>query len=259
MESIRRPSIYQPRNVIFLDEVHNLSTKRMDQFLVVLERADLQAVVMFATTKPHKIAPEIKTRLKSIRFVPIAFPLILDHIGHICRSENLNYDVGSLRLIAKYAAGSVRAAVTELETTLSVSGAITEDAVRRRLLEGTDRAVAAALTAMTLEQFDEAAEALHLDINAPDVLRGLIQATLLDVFLCDVQNRRTSAGGATLTDVQRATVRVAISERARANGLPEADVWRPLIKYWDPQPDIDRTALLAKVDGFIALLGPING
>ena len=102
--------------VIIIDEVHMLTNQAFNALLRTLEEPPSHGKFIFATTDVHKIPATIISRCQRFDFNRISIRVIVDRIKYILRKENLNYDQESISSISKKADGSMRDALSLLES-----------------------------------------------------------------------------------------------------------------------------------------------
>lgn len=106
--------------IYIIDEFHMLSVAAFNALLKTLEEPPAHAVFIAATTEPHKILPTIKSRMKVFNFTPLALHDITDQLKKVIEHNSVNYEEEALFLIAKYAEGSLRDALSILDVVLSI-------------------------------------------------------------------------------------------------------------------------------------------
>jgi DNA polymerase-3 subunit gamma/tau len=111
-----------PYKVYIIDEVHMLSTGAFNAMLKTLEEPPEHVVFVLCTTHPQKIPQTIKSRCQQFDFHPINIEDISARLGYIAQSEGVQIEGGALPLVAKYADGGMRDAITALEQLISFSG-----------------------------------------------------------------------------------------------------------------------------------------
>ena len=105
--------------VYIIDEVHMLSTAAFNALLKTLEEPPEYVVFILATTEPHKIPVTIRSRCQHIPFHRINTFDILHRLEHVCKAENLEYEIEALSEIARQADGALRDALSMLDQVMS--------------------------------------------------------------------------------------------------------------------------------------------
>lgn len=130
-EKIRfAPSIASSK-VYIIDEVHMLSKEAFNALLKSLEEPPSHVYFILATTELNKIPETIISRCQRYEFKRITDKFIVERLKHICENENIEADLGALEMIAKYADGGLRDAVSLLEQFSNEK--ITEEVIKDRL------------------------------------------------------------------------------------------------------------------------------
>ena len=136
--------------VYIIDEVHMLSTGAFNAMLKTLEEPPAHVVFVMCTTHPQKVPQTIRSRCQQFDFHPISIEDISARLGYIAQSEGIDIDKGALPLIAKYADGGMRDAITALEQLISFAGkAITADDVEGMLGEVDAQSLATLTTSIS--------------------------------------------------------------------------------------------------------------
>ncbi len=105
-----------------IDEVHMLSTSAFNALLKTLEEPPAHAILVLATTEPHKIPATVLSRCQRFDFRPIPLEEMVARLEEIARQEGLKVDEGSLDLIARQSTGSMRDAESLLDQLASYGG-----------------------------------------------------------------------------------------------------------------------------------------
>jgi DNA polymerase III subunit gamma/tau len=164
-------SRYNPardRNKIFIiDEVHMLSTAAFGALLKTLEEPPARVIFIMATTEYHKIPATILSRCQQYSFKLIRYPLILDRLRVICKSETIQISDAALEQVVFSSGGSMRDAMSALDQVVAFSGNQVHDEdvttllglIEPRILSQTVRAIANNDLATLLNQVGELVEA----------------------------------------------------------------------------------------------------
>jgi DNA polymerase III subunit gamma/tau len=151
--------------VYIIDEVHQLTGDAFDALLKTLEEPPAHVVFILATTDPREIPATILSRVQRFDFKPIPLEILVASLAGILTAEGANFDPNALPLIARAAEGSLRDALSLLDTVLAYSAGVLEVDATARLLGATApeevRRFAAAMlacdAAAALEAIDRAA------------------------------------------------------------------------------------------------------
>jgi DNA polymerase-3 subunit gamma/tau len=105
-----------------IDEVHMLSPSAFNALLKTLEEPPAHAILVLATTEPHKIPATVLSRCQRFDFRPIPLEDMMARLRGIAAQEGLKADEGSLDLIARQSTGSMRDAESLLDQLASYGG-----------------------------------------------------------------------------------------------------------------------------------------
>jgi len=123
--------------VYIVDEAHMLTREAWNALLKILEEPPPGVVFVFATTEPQKIAntaAPVLSRLQRFDFRRIGPAAIAARLRDVLTSEGLAAEDDALTLIARYADGGMRDALSVLDQCLSFGeGAVTAQRVREVL------------------------------------------------------------------------------------------------------------------------------
>ena len=103
------------RKVYIIDEAHMLTDAASNAFLKTLEEPPAHVIFVLCTTEAHKILPTIVSRCQRFDFRRIPTELIHNRLASIIEDEGVTVEAEALRLVARYAAGSLRDAQNLLE------------------------------------------------------------------------------------------------------------------------------------------------
>ena len=153
------PSVGRKRAFI-LDEAHMLSRPAANAFLKTLEEPPENTVFVLATTEPGKLPATIRSRCLAFEFKRVPAETIAQGLSEITAELGVKAEEGVFALIAVNADGSVRDALSILESCVAIGqGALTRDDVLEAVGSPGDEAVAALSDAVA---GGRAAEALTL-------------------------------------------------------------------------------------------------
>lgn len=112
-----------PYKVYIIDEVHMLSTGAFNALLKTLEEPPANVIFILATTEPHKLPATIISRTQRFDFKRISNNDIESRLDYILQQEGIEYEEGSLAIIARAANGGMRDALSLLDQVISFSEA----------------------------------------------------------------------------------------------------------------------------------------
>ncbi|MCZ8014752.1 MAG: DNA polymerase III subunit gamma/tau [Limnobacter sp.] len=138
MRALLENAMYAPTagryKVYVIDEVHMLSTSAFNAMLKTLEEPPGHVLFILATTDPQKIPATVLSRCLQFALRQLPPDQLADHLAHILTEEQIAFEPGALRLLAKAARGSVRDALSLTDQAIAYSaGQVGEDTVRTML------------------------------------------------------------------------------------------------------------------------------
>ncbi len=169
--------------VYIIDEVHQLTEAAFNALLKTLEEPPAHVVFILATTDPRDIPATVLSRVQRFDFRPMAPDVLASTLERILMEEKIPFDPAALPPLVRAAAGSLRDALSLLDTAIAYGDGRLDADTAAGLLGTTTpaevRAYAAALIAYdagtALEAVDRAAregEDLHAFIrDAIEMLR----------------------------------------------------------------------------------------
>lgn len=120
--------------VYIIDEVHMLSISAFNALLKTLEEPPSFVAFILATTEPFKVPATIRSRCQHIPFRRIRVGDISARLEEVADREEVPWEEGAVRELARQADGALRDALSMMEQALSLGdGALTEEAVGRLL------------------------------------------------------------------------------------------------------------------------------
>ena len=205
--------------VYIIDEVHQLTSDAFDALLKTLEEPPPHVVMILATTDPRELPATILSRVQRFDFRPISPDLMVTTLDGILQKEKIAFEPAALPTIVRAAEGSLRDALSLLDTAIAYgNGRLAADTTAALLGTTTPaevRAFAAALLAHdatpALEAIDRAAgEGEDLGAFTRDVIELLRRALVLkaapatklaDVPHLEANELRALGEAATLDDL----------------------------------------------------------
>ena len=224
--------------VYIVDEAHMLTREAWNALLKILEEPPPGVVFVFATTEPQKIASTaapVLSRLQRFDFRRIGPAAIRERLRQVLADEKLSAEDDALVLIARYADGGMRDALSVLDQCLSFGeGPITAAAVRDVLGLIGDEQYAEVLRLVVEKNSGGVFPLVDGLVNAGADLAEFMNGTaeLLRSLLM-VQSGATPEG---LTDVLRQAI-----DRAKES-LAAADAVRMLALLAEAETSIRRSA-----------------
>ena len=174
------------RKVYIIDEAHMLTDAASNAFLKTLEEPPEHVIFVLCTTEAHRILPTIISRCQRLDFRRIPSETVLERLSEIAGAEGVAVEPDALRMIARYAAGSLRDAENLLEQlVVSCPDGVTAPQVEQLLGMGSDEAAlelvkylllgntAASLSAVNRAAW-EGSDLRQLHRQTSDLLRGFM-------------------------------------------------------------------------------------
>ncbi len=174
--------------VYIVDEVHQLTPDAFDALLKTLEEPPAHVVFILATTDPRELPQTILSRVQRFDFRPITPEALTASLERILREEKVSYEPGALPVIVRASEGSLRDALSLLDTAIAYGNGTLEAETTATLLGATAsrdvRAFAAALfahdTVAAVEAIDRAArDGDDIQAFARDVIELLRRSLVL--------------------------------------------------------------------------------
>lgn len=103
------------RKVYIIDEAHMLTDQASNAFLKTLEEPPGHVIFILCTTEANRILPTIVSRCQRFDFRRLPSERIYGRLAEITEGEGVAVAADALRLVARYAAGSLRDAENLLE------------------------------------------------------------------------------------------------------------------------------------------------
>jgi DNA polymerase-3 subunit gamma/tau len=174
--------------VYIIDEVHQLTEAAFNALLKTLEEPPAHVVFVLATTDPRDIPPTVLSRVQRFDFRPIPPDLLSATLERILGEEKIAFEPAALPAIVRAAEGSLRDALSLLDTAIAYGDGRLDADTTAALLGTTSpaevRTFAGALLAHdagpALEAVDRAArEGEDLGAFTRDVIELLRRALVL--------------------------------------------------------------------------------
>jgi len=176
--------------VYIVDEVHMLSGSAFNAFLKTLEEPPPHVVFILATTEPKRIPATVLSRCQRFDFKPIPPELLTASLAEILTKEQVPFEGAALPMLVRAAEGSLRDALSLLDTAIAYGeGRLDEAGVARLLGSSSPVHVRAFVTALlgrdgaaALEAIDRAAQAGEdLSLLCREVLETVRRLLVLKV------------------------------------------------------------------------------
>ncbi len=189
-ENVRYAPARGRYKVYIIDEAHQLTREAFNALLKTLEEPPAHVVFVLATTQPHEMPLTVLSRCQRFDFKPISPELLSASLERILREEKVEFDPAALPLLVRSAEGSLRDALSLLDTALAYGGGRLDPDSLAHLLGASApaqvRAFVGALAgrdgAVALEAIDRAArEGEDLGVLCREAVEALRRLLLLKV------------------------------------------------------------------------------
>jgi len=166
--------------IYIIDEVHMLTTEAFNALLKTLEEPPQFVVFILATTEVHKLPLTIISRCQRFDFKRFTVEEIYGRLAEVVAAEGIPAEKEALTLVAQYAEGGMRDALSILEQSLAHCREKLLEADVRAILGLIDREEINKLATAIQERNTQAALAILADVsqNGKDLFqfgRSLIQ------------------------------------------------------------------------------------
>ena len=131
--------------VFMIDEAHQLTKDAFNALLKTLEEPPDYLKFVLATTDPDKMLPTVLSRCLQFNLRPMAPATVREHLHRVLGAENVPFDEGSLRLLARAARGSMRDGLSLTDQAIAYGSGRLDEAVVRAMLGSVDRGHARAI------------------------------------------------------------------------------------------------------------------
>ena len=135
VRDIRDEVIYLPSElryrVYIIDEVHMLSASAFNALLKTLEEPPEHVIFILATTELQKLPATIISRCQRFDFRRISTEAMMDRLAYIAKEEGIVLDPDASRMLAKFAQGGMRDAISLLELCAGSRKEITAELVEK--------------------------------------------------------------------------------------------------------------------------------
>lgn len=184
IRELRDKAIYLPTKlkykVYIIDEVHMLSKGAFNALLKILEEPPKHLIFILATTEPERIPKTIISRVQRFDFKRIDEELIAKNLKRVLEIIGKKYEDEAVEAVARAGAGSMRDALSMLESTISYSDTLTKESVLKALGlldESYSIGIAEALFTRNLEKYYANLDKLFLDgKDEAMIVDGIIKA-----------------------------------------------------------------------------------
>ncbi|MCS6764404.1 MAG: DNA polymerase III subunit gamma/tau [Candidatus Protistobacter heckmanni] len=135
--------VYAPSSgrfkVYMIDEVHMLTNHAFNAMLKTLEEPPPHVKFILATTDPQKIPVTVLSRCLQLNLKQMPAAQTVEHLSAVLQAEQIPFEPGALRLLAKAANGSMRDALSLTDQAIAYSGGEVGEAAVRNMLGALDQ------------------------------------------------------------------------------------------------------------------------
>ena len=135
VRDIRDEVVYLPSElryrVYIIDEVHMLSASAFNALLKTLEEPPEHVIFILATTELQKLPATIISRCQRFDFRRISTDAMTERLAFIAKEEGIVLDPDAARMLAKFAQGGMRDAISLLELCAGSRKEITPELVEK--------------------------------------------------------------------------------------------------------------------------------
>ncbi|NIA11535.1 MAG: DNA polymerase III subunit gamma/tau, partial [Nitrospiraceae bacterium] len=132
-EKVQYAPVSARYKVYIIDEAHMLTMQAFNALLKTLEEPPDNVVFILATTEPEKIPSTIISRCERFYFKPISIKGLVKKIKEVAENENAKLTDSAAMLIARFATGSLRNALSLLDQAITMFDEIAEENIRTLL------------------------------------------------------------------------------------------------------------------------------
>lgn len=108
--------------VYIIDEVHMLTTEAFNALLKTLEEPPSHVIFVLATTEPYRIPATILSRCQRFDFRLFTMEELVEHLKRVSASVGVEVQDEAITMVARYAQGSMRDALSLLDQCVSFGG-----------------------------------------------------------------------------------------------------------------------------------------
>ena len=143
VQALLEQAVYKPVQgrfkVFMIDEVHMLTGHAFNAMLKTLEEPPEYLKFVLATTDPQKVPVTVLSRCLQFNLRPMAPETIYEHLTGLMRDEAVPAEGPALRLLARFARGSMRDALSLTDQAIAFGNGKIETAAIRQMLGSVDR------------------------------------------------------------------------------------------------------------------------
>lgn len=250
VREVSYPPAMGKKKVYIIDEAHMLSTDAFNALLKKLEEPPSHVLFILATTELHKILPTVRSRCKMMNLKNITMDTVVDRLKYILDKKQCNFEPEALEIIASQSNGSLRDALSILDTCYKGYGEVTVENVTEALGIISDEfilSIARCILTNDINVLSFVAEAFNMGANEKILLTD-IKKILRDLLLLDVCGEGTLDCSITYLDKIRALSGLVSKEYLNLCINQLNDLEYSLVKHSNPRHIVEM--------GFLKLITP---
>ncbi len=222
--------------VYIVDEVHMLSGPAFNAFLKTLEEPPAHVVFILATTDPKRIPATVLSRCQRFDFRPISPEALTASLTAILDKEKVPFEPSALPFLVRAAEGSLRDALSLLDTAIAYGeGRLDEASVAQLLGASSPVHVRAFVGALLARDGAAALEAIDRAASAGEDLAALCREVV------EVARRLLALKAAPGTSLPELTPAEAEALRAAAEGVSVDELIYLLRVFLDADAEMRRS------------------
>lgn len=136
VQSAQERAVEGKYKIFIMDEAHAISVQGWQAFLKCIEEPPAYTVFIFCTTEVQKVPATILNRVQRFNIQPVPAAMIYKRLDYICQQEGFTDYQETIDLISKLSAGSVRDAITRLESCADLGNTLNIEVSRQRMNVG---------------------------------------------------------------------------------------------------------------------------
>jgi DNA polymerase-3 subunit gamma/tau len=115
------------KKVYIIDECHMLTREAWNAMLKLLEEPPSHAIFILCTTDLHKVLETVQTRCVTLCFKTLTNDEVFQYIKKVVADEKMPMTDDALRKVVSVSKGSIRDALSKIETFKTIEGTITSE------------------------------------------------------------------------------------------------------------------------------------
>ncbi|MBA4253930.1 MAG: DNA polymerase III, subunit gamma and tau [Comamonadaceae bacterium] len=143
VQALLEQAVYKPVQgrfkVFMIDEVHMLTGHAFNAMLKTLEEPPAYLKFVLATTDPQKVPVTVLSRCLQFNLRPMPPPTVQQHLEQVLQAEQVPFEAGALRLLARGARGSMRDALSLTDQAIAFGAGQLQEAAVRQMLGAVER------------------------------------------------------------------------------------------------------------------------